>query len=133
MTGDLGKGMGLDNKWAYNIIKQVGNYGESFDRNVGMGSKLQLPRGLNALWTERRSDVLATRPLTERQPRPFLSGRRPCWPDHSHGGPPTGAPRPSATPPVAWWNDRRVRAVALPGRSSSAASCCSAPTSSPTR
>jgi general L-amino acid transport system substrate-binding protein len=51
VTGDLGKGMGLDNKWAYNIIKQVGNYGESFDRNVGMGSKLQLPRGLNALWT----------------------------------------------------------------------------------
>jgi general L-amino acid transport system substrate-binding protein len=51
VTGDLGKGMGLDNKWAYNIIKQVGNYGESFDRNVGMGSKLQLPRGLNAQWT----------------------------------------------------------------------------------
>jgi general L-amino acid transport system substrate-binding protein len=51
ITGDLGKGMGLDNKWAYNIIKLVGNYGESFERNVGMGSKLQLPRGLNALWT----------------------------------------------------------------------------------
>lgn len=51
VTGDLGKGMGLDNKWAYNIIKQVGNYGESFERNVGMGSKLQLPRGLNAQWT----------------------------------------------------------------------------------
>jgi general L-amino acid transport system substrate-binding protein len=52
VTGDLGKGMGLDNKWAYNIIKQVGNYGESFDRNLGAGSKLQLPRGLNALWTD---------------------------------------------------------------------------------
>jgi general L-amino acid transport system substrate-binding protein len=51
VTGDLGKGMGLDNKWAYNIIKQVGNYGESFDRNVGMGSKLKLPRGPNAQWT----------------------------------------------------------------------------------
>jgi general L-amino acid transport system substrate-binding protein len=51
VTGDLGKGMGLDNKWAYNIIKLVGNYGESFERNVGMGSKLQLTRGLNALWT----------------------------------------------------------------------------------
>ena len=51
VTGDLGKGMGLDNKWAYNIIKQVGNYGELFDRNVGRDSKLQLPRGLNALWT----------------------------------------------------------------------------------
>ncbi len=51
VTGDLGKGMGLDNKWAYNIIKQVGNYGESFERNVGMDSRLKLPRGLNALWT----------------------------------------------------------------------------------
>jgi general L-amino acid transport system substrate-binding protein len=50
VTGDLGKGMGLDNKWAYHIVKQVGNYGESYDRTVGMGSKLQLPRGLNALW-----------------------------------------------------------------------------------
>lgn len=52
VTGDLGKGMGLDNKWAYNIIKLVGNYGESFERNVGMDSKLQLSRGLNALWTK---------------------------------------------------------------------------------
>ncbi|MFO1113027.1 MAG: amino acid ABC transporter substrate-binding protein [Rhodospirillales bacterium] len=51
VTGDLGKGMGLDNKWAYNIIRTVGNYGESFERNVGMGSKLQLARGLNAQWT----------------------------------------------------------------------------------
>jgi general L-amino acid transport system substrate-binding protein len=51
VTGDLGKGMGLDNKWAYEIIKQVGNYGEVYDRTVGMGSKLQLPRGLNAQWT----------------------------------------------------------------------------------
>ncbi len=52
VTGDLGKGMGLDNKWAYNIIRTVGNYGESFERNVGMGSKLQLARGLNAQWTD---------------------------------------------------------------------------------
>lgn len=51
VTGDLGKGMGLDNKWAYNIIRTVGNYGESFERNVGMDSKLRLPRGLNAQWT----------------------------------------------------------------------------------
>ncbi|MBL8667062.1 MAG: amino acid ABC transporter substrate-binding protein [Rhodospirillales bacterium] len=52
VTGDLGKGMGLDNKWAYNIIRTVGNYGESFERNVGMGSKLQLARGLNAQWND---------------------------------------------------------------------------------
>lgn len=48
----LGKSLGLDNKWAYNIIKLVGNYGEIFDRNVGPKTKLGLHRGLNALWTK---------------------------------------------------------------------------------
>jgi general L-amino acid transport system substrate-binding protein len=48
----IGKDMGLDEKWAYNIIKQVGNYGESFERNVGEGSPLKIKRGLNALWTK---------------------------------------------------------------------------------
>ena len=47
-----GQGAGLDEKWAYNIVKQVGNYGESFERNVGMGSPLKLERGLNELWTK---------------------------------------------------------------------------------
>jgi general L-amino acid transport system substrate-binding protein len=47
-----GKALGLDEKWAYNIIKQVGNYGESFERNVGQGSPLKLQRGVNALWTK---------------------------------------------------------------------------------
>jgi general L-amino acid transport system substrate-binding protein len=51
LTPGIGKGLGLDEKWAYNIIKQVGNYGESFERNLGKGSKLQLERGLNDLWT----------------------------------------------------------------------------------
>jgi general L-amino acid transport system substrate-binding protein len=46
-----GKALGLDEKWAYNIIKQVGNYGEIFDRNVGPKTPLKLERGLNALWT----------------------------------------------------------------------------------
>lgn len=50
--GNYGEGMGLDANWAYNIISQVGNYGESFERNVGMGSPLQIERGVNALWTE---------------------------------------------------------------------------------
>jgi general L-amino acid transport system substrate-binding protein len=49
--GDIGVGMGLTNDWAYNIIKQVGNYGEMFERNVGKGSPLGIERGLNALWT----------------------------------------------------------------------------------
>ncbi len=51
VTEGTGKNLGLDDKWAYNIIKQVGNYGESFDRNVGKDSPLNIPRGLNNLWT----------------------------------------------------------------------------------
>jgi general L-amino acid transport system substrate-binding protein len=47
-----GKSLGLDEKWAYNIIKQVGNYGEVFERNVGVNTTLGLERGLNALWTD---------------------------------------------------------------------------------
>lgn len=46
-----GAALGLDEKWAYNIIKQVGNYGEMFERNVGVNTSLGLERGLNALWT----------------------------------------------------------------------------------
>lgn len=46
-----GKALGLDEKWAYNVIKAVGNYGEAFERNVGMQSSLRLDRGLNRLWT----------------------------------------------------------------------------------
>ncbi|HKL01794.1 MAG TPA: amino acid ABC transporter substrate-binding protein [Desulfotignum sp.] len=51
VTPGMGEQLGLDNKWAYNIIKQVGNYGEIFERNVGPDTPLGLPRGLNALWT----------------------------------------------------------------------------------
>ena len=47
--GEFGKMLGLDNRWAYNIIKQVGNYGESFDRNL---TPLGLDRGLNKLWNK---------------------------------------------------------------------------------
>ena len=52
ITDKMGEGMGLSNDWAYNILKQVGNYGESFERNVGKGTPLGLARGLNALWTQ---------------------------------------------------------------------------------
>jgi general L-amino acid transport system substrate-binding protein len=52
VEGDFGKGLGLTNDWAYRIIKAVGNYGESFDRNVGDGSPIKIKRGLNALWTK---------------------------------------------------------------------------------
>ncbi|WP_089659607.1 amino acid ABC transporter substrate-binding protein [Halomonas pantelleriensis] len=50
--GNYGEGMGLDADWAYHIISQVGNYAESFERNVGMDSPLQIERGINALWTD---------------------------------------------------------------------------------
>jgi general L-amino acid transport system substrate-binding protein len=50
--GQFGQSIGLTNDWAYRIIKAVGNYGESFERNVGQGSPLKIARGLNALWTK---------------------------------------------------------------------------------
>jgi len=50
--GDAGTKLGLNDKWAYNIVKQVGNYAEMFERNVGSGSPLQISRGLNAQWNK---------------------------------------------------------------------------------
>jgi len=52
VEGEYGAAVGLDNDWAYQIIKLVGNYGESFDRNVGAGSPLGIARGQNALWRD---------------------------------------------------------------------------------
>jgi len=46
-----GEAIGLDEAWAYNIVKLVGNYGEVFDRNVGPSTPLGIERGLNDLWT----------------------------------------------------------------------------------
>jgi general L-amino acid transport system substrate-binding protein len=48
-SGELGKMLGLDNRWAFNIVKQVGNYGESFDANL---KPLGFERGLNRLWNQ---------------------------------------------------------------------------------
>jgi general L-amino acid transport system substrate-binding protein len=48
--GELGANLGLGADWAYQIVTQVGNYSESFERNVGKGSPLKLERGLNASW-----------------------------------------------------------------------------------
>ena len=50
-SGEHGPLMGLDRRWAYNAIKAVGNYGEVFERNLGSGSPIGLPRGVNDLWT----------------------------------------------------------------------------------
>jgi general L-amino acid transport system substrate-binding protein len=52
VEGKLGEGLGLTANWAYRIVKHVGNYGESFNRNVGPNSRLAIPRGLNDLWTK---------------------------------------------------------------------------------
>jgi general L-amino acid transport system substrate-binding protein len=48
--GEYGEQIGLTSDWAVRIIKHVGNYGEVYERNVGSGSKLGIPRGLNQLW-----------------------------------------------------------------------------------
>jgi general L-amino acid transport system substrate-binding protein len=48
----FGKPLGLDDKWAYNVIKQVGNYAEIWDRNLGKDSPLKVDRGLNKLWKD---------------------------------------------------------------------------------
>jgi general L-amino acid transport system substrate-binding protein len=51
VEGDIGKHLGLSPDWAVVIVKNVGNYGESLERNVGRKSKLGISRGLNQLWT----------------------------------------------------------------------------------
>ena len=50
--GEFGKGISLEPAWALNAVKAVGNYGEIFDRNLGEGSAIKLPRGANALWSK---------------------------------------------------------------------------------
>jgi general L-amino acid transport system substrate-binding protein len=50
--GDFGQRIGLQANWAYEAIRQVGNYGEIFDRHLGPGTRLQLTRGQNALWRD---------------------------------------------------------------------------------
>jgi general L-amino acid transport system substrate-binding protein len=52
VTPGMGKALGLDEKWVYNIVKMVGNYGESYERNVGSGSILKIDRGVNKLWNQ---------------------------------------------------------------------------------
>ena len=51
VTPSFGKAVGVDEKWMYNIVKQIGNYGDSFERNVGKNTALKLERGQNALWS----------------------------------------------------------------------------------
>jgi len=50
--GEYGEQLGLAKDWAVHAVRAVGNYGEIYERNVGMQSRLSIPRGLNALWTQ---------------------------------------------------------------------------------
>jgi general L-amino acid transport system substrate-binding protein len=52
VTPGMGKALGLDEKWAYNAIKAVGNYGEIFDRHLGLNTPIKFERGYNNLWTK---------------------------------------------------------------------------------
>jgi len=52
VEGDLGQAMGLNNDFCLQVIEQVGNYGEIYDRNLGPDTLFNLPRGINALWTD---------------------------------------------------------------------------------
>jgi general L-amino acid transport system substrate-binding protein len=52
LEGNFGEQLGVGKDWVVRIVRQVGNYGEVFDRNVGAGSKLNISRGLNRLWTK---------------------------------------------------------------------------------
>jgi general L-amino acid transport system substrate-binding protein len=51
-TPGMGEALGLPETWAHDAIKQVGNYGEVYERNLGQKTPLGLPRGENALWTQ---------------------------------------------------------------------------------
>ena len=52
VEGDLGKNLGVANDWGYQIIKQVGNYGDVYDKHVGPNTPVGLARGINALWKD---------------------------------------------------------------------------------
>jgi general L-amino acid transport system substrate-binding protein len=61
VTPGLGKALGVDERWVYRTVKAVGNYGESFERNLGKGSPIKLDRGLNELWS--RGGLMYALPL----------------------------------------------------------------------
>ncbi|WIY54092.1 amino acid ABC transporter substrate-binding protein [Devosia sp. YIM 151766] len=52
VEGEFGTPLGIDNAWAYQIVKLVGNYAEIFERNIGPDTPVGLERGVNALWRD---------------------------------------------------------------------------------
>jgi general L-amino acid transport system substrate-binding protein len=63
LEGDLGRSLGLAPDWAFEVVRQVGSYGEIFDRNLGPSSGLQLARDRNALWSAERPGLLYAPPF----------------------------------------------------------------------
>lgn len=61
VTPGFGKALGVNEDWAYQVIRQVGNYGEVFERTLGKNSPIGLERGLNDLWT--RGGLMYALPL----------------------------------------------------------------------
>ena len=86
--GEYGEELGLTKDWAARIIRHVGNYGEVYERNVGTGSKLGIPRGLNQLWNA--GGILYAPPIRYASDRRITLMR----PDRRHAtkGRPTGRP-----------------------------------------
>jgi general L-amino acid transport system substrate-binding protein len=63
LEGGFGRMLGLNDDWAYQVIRQVGNYGEVFNENLGPRSPLRLERGLNALWSANPSGLMYAPPI----------------------------------------------------------------------
>jgi general L-amino acid transport system substrate-binding protein len=63
VEGSFGTGLGLPPDWIARIVRHVGNYGESSDRNVGSKSRIGLPRGLSNLWSKGGHPVCSAGPL----------------------------------------------------------------------
>lgn len=63
LEGDTGRRLGLADDWAYRAIRQVGSYGEVFERNLGQSSALKLDRGRNALWIADKPGQIYAPPL----------------------------------------------------------------------
>jgi general L-amino acid transport system substrate-binding protein len=63
LEDDTGRRLGLADDWAYKAIREVGSYGEIFDRNLGPGTPLKLERGRNALWTADKPGQIYAPPL----------------------------------------------------------------------
>ena len=97
VEGDFGTPMGLTKDWAYQIIKHIGNYAETYEQAVGPSTPIGLARGLNALWRDGGIQYAPPIRSSLREParrlRPSSAGPIGFWPPNVSGG--TGAFRAS--------------------------------------